>query len=159
MIKLLPTKDDHKNARQICFDARNWFYKNCIKNGRAYLKQGDGLFYGGILAQIMVARHFKAKNNDCCNWDKGVDITLTDGRTADVKTTLYKGGNLLEFPNDVLKKRNDIYIFCTQTGKELSIRGWISRNDFINTAKCFDFGHGLRMYMPISELNQIFRGF
>ena len=159
LIKVLPESEDRTKAREICADARTWFNANRITNGRAYMSQGNGLNYDGILTQIMVARYFNAELNDCRTWDKGIDITLPDGRTADVKATAYNGGNLLEFPDDVNKKRNDIYIFCTRTQKEVKVRGWISRKDFIVQAKEFDFGYGKRLYMHAKHLNQDFGGF
>jgi len=153
MIEVKPTEDDKDKAREICADARTWFNANTITNGRAYLKQGNGLNFDGILAQVVVGRKLGASLNNCKCWDKGIDITLVDGRTADVKATKYGGGNLLEFPEDVNKKRNDLYIFCTQTQVSVNICGWISRNDFIAKAKLFDFGYGMRMFMPATELN------
>ena len=154
MIKIIATEQDKAKAREFCRDARQWFSANTITNGRAYLKQGNGLNFDGVLAQVVVGRYFGAALNNCKGWDKGIDITLPSGTTADVKTTRYNAGNLLEFPEDVNKKRNDIYIFCTQTQKDITIKGWVSRNDFIAEAKTFDFGYGVRMYMPLSELNQ-----
>lgn len=106
----------------------------------------------------MVSDYFKAKHNNGQGFDNGIDLTLVDGRTVDVKTTKYYTGNLLEFPNEVKKKTNDLYVFCLQTEKKLFIRGWVSRENFVAQANFKNFGFGMRMFMPVWKLNQDFKG-
>jgi len=153
------SKEDEEKAREIMKDAREFFKAKRMLNGRAFIGQGNGLQYDGVLAELVVARYFKAKHNDINGFDKGVDLTLPTGLTVDVKTIRRDSKYLLEFPNDIEKKLNDAYFIATWFDGKIKLLAWIRRDLFIQRARTGDFGYGKRLFMNKNEMNQDFEVF
>lgn len=80
------------------------------------------------------------------------DAVLADGRTVDVKTTVYKTGKLLiRFGKE--DKKVDLYALMIGEFPKYTFRGWISYDDIINQENIVEFPQGKSYVKTQQELN------
>jgi hypothetical protein len=83
----------------------------------------------------------------------GGDLTLSDGRTVDVKTTRFKQGNLLATLNKI-NDPSDIYILAIVDGSGCNIEGWVAKEGLFKDENIKNLGHGLTYFLSKDELNK-----
>ena len=100
----------------------------------------------GIIGQSVVMNLFGLGNvNGEDGFDDGVDI-LYNNKKIDVKTMGRKSDVKQNYTNNFLKLQDhystEIYIFCSyhKTKEELTICGWIEKQDFINKRRYYPKG-------------------
>lgn len=79
----------------------------------------------GMAGEIAVAKHLNLYPDLTIEVTKGgIDLTLEDGTTVDVKTTEYDDGHLLAPTYKKDREHADIFILVTGEIPEFKIRGW-----------------------------------
>lgn len=88
------------------------------------------------------------------NHFNNADATLKDGRTVDVKNTIYPFGKLLVRKGKE-KKLVDIYALMIGKFPKFKFSGWSNYKDIIKAETLLSFKHGYSYCLPQNKLNRI----
>ena len=106
----------------------------------------------GVITEYAVAKTLNLNFDLNCNFRKfGADLTLTDGRTLDVKSTYTTGGNLNAVKWSV-EKRCDFFVLTEIRASHVRLVGAIGREKFLRPENLVDVGRGAFYSVPQSAL-------
>jgi hypothetical protein len=141
-------------AETICNQKREFFVNN-FKVDKSMSLYDMNL--NGFSAELAFCRlcgiEFDSATVEEENHFTKVDCTLTDGRTVDVKTTIYLSGKLLA---GKWKSKTSVDIFVLMIGKfpTFTFRGWANYNQLMNDSTLKNLGKGEGHCLSQEELNK-----
>lgn len=146
--------EDRKLAKEIVYGRntkkREFYGDTSFFDASRKSKECD---YLGALAEIATAKFLglplsEVKIIPPFGKDPGYDLIWSD-YTIEVKYTFYKNGHLFHRPNRAII--SDIFVLVTGTEKEMSIAGYISKEEFKSMAELKDFGYGYKPVLAVSQ--------
>jgi len=114
-----------------------------VVNQRKDTDSSDGdIDFVGIRAELAVAKALKVDYSpQSLGIDAGVDF-FYEGIAVDVKATFHAEGHLLFKNPEAFVADIAILVTATEKVETMAIKGWISRDKFLDTAIKQDFGKG-----------------
>lgn len=132
-----------------------------VKNQRRDGGRGDNdVDYLGIRAELAVSKLYQLDYSpSVIGIDDGSDVWMGN-ISIDVKSTFHPTGKLLFKSLDAFK--SDVTVLVTavreqgyEVTDEMSVVGWMSKEDFIANAEEVDLGHGLCFVVEQEHLSSI----
>jgi hypothetical protein len=127
-----------------------------VKSQRYDKNQTDFLTHiNGVMGEAAVARflNIKLDKNISLSGDDKIKDLVKDNKTIQVKTSIKEQNKHLLF-NDKSLFKADLAVFASVISiTETIIRGWITKEEFLNKAEPKDFGYGQRWTIPFDKLN------
>lgn len=106
----------------------------------------------GVITEYAVAKTLNLNFDLNCDFRKfGADLTLSDGKTIDVKSTSTPGGNLNAVKWSV-EKPCDFFVLTEIRSSHVRIVGTIARDNFLQPENLVDVGRGAFYSVPQSVL-------
>lgn len=121
-------------------------------------EQGNEMGFRGELA---FAKLYSLPPTDVTvHADDGIDYTLPNGKTVDVKLSTYRNGYLIFDNFNKFKADIAVLVYGAYNENYIDVAGWISKQKFMETCREHDFGYGLRKIVgrdclsPMEELDK-----
>jgi len=140
-------------ADEIAKQDRSYFELNFKKDKSMDLAIMNINGFGAELAFcILTNSKFDSTTNPDENHFLKDDAVLRDGRTVDVKTTVYKTGKLMiRYGKE--DKKVDLYALMVGEFPKYTFKGWISYDDIIKQQNIVEFTQGKSYVKTQEELN------
>jgi hypothetical protein len=144
----------NKMSENICNQKRDFFVNNFKRDKTMSLHEMNINGFGAELAFCALCGViFDSSTVQSENHFTKVDCTLKDGRTVDVKNTIYENGKLIA---RLGKEKTTVDLFALMTGKFpcFTFRGWAKYIQLIDNKNIKDLGWGNAYCLNQSELNK-----
>lgn len=120
------------------------------------IKDADQTRLDGFVAEFAFAKKFNywPDMNPAMN-PEGVDFTLRNGLTVDIKTTRRANGRLITYP-DKKNKACDIYILTVLTSDDtVEFKGYATKEELFADSSIVDLGYGPTYAVDQNKLRPI----
>lgn len=133
-------------ADVICSQKRDFFVSNVKRDNKLSFREMNVNGFGAELSFCRLANiEFDQSTDERDNHFKRADCVLSDGRTVDVKHTVYKTGRIMVTASKSQVKV-DIYALMVGTFPVFKFAGWIKYEDLVKDENVQDWGYG-KTYM------------
>ena len=142
-------------SERICEQKRQYFQDNFKRDKLTDLHTMNLNGFGAELAFCrLVNAEFDFTTDETENHFLNPDCTLADGKTIDVKTTIYPGGKLIvrTGKEDV---HVDAYALMIGTFPSFTFRGWATYEEIIRDVNLQNLGYGDNYALEQGELESI----
>jgi len=142
-------------STSICNQDRSYFINNFKKDASVKLYNMNLNGFGGELAFCrLMDLKFDSSTNKNENHYNNADAILNNGKTVDVKNTIYNNGKLIVRKGKESKKVN-LYVLMVGTFPNFRFCGWKEYEIIINSNLLVNLGYGDAYCLPQSELNEV----
>jgi hypothetical protein len=142
-------------SEKICEQKRQYFQDNFKRDKLTDLHTMNLNGFGAELAFCrLVNAEFDFSTDEKENHFFNPDCTLADGKTIDVKTTIYPGGKLIVRTGKE-DAHVDAYALMIGTFPSYTFRGWATYEEIIRDVNLQDLGYGDNYALEQGELESI----